>query len=648
MTQFFNSRRARICLGLVLATVALYWPVIGHDFINIDDPRFVTDNEHTRAGVTWSGICWAFQTVQTEMWHPLTWLSHMADCQLFGITPGGHHFTNLLLHAANTVLVFLLLEKMTGGIWRSTIVAGLFAWYPLNVESVAWVSERKGVLCALFWLSSMMAYVCYSKKSGKLSFLLSLLLFAGALMSKSVAVTLPFVLLLFDFWPLQRFQTFSATSRLRAATALMVEKIPFFALTLVANVVAVFAQHAGDNLISLAQLPVETRLANAMINYVVYLSKTIWPSKLAVFYPYISHLAVGPIVGAALLLAALTIFCALSARQRPWLAVGWFWFLGTLIPVIGLVQYGFQSVDDRYMYVPSLGLFVAAVWELENRFARHPRGRQLLWLLGGTTLAGYFCVSAIQLSYWQNSLTLAAHALKVTSNNYVACDSMGRALAAEGQFERAVPFYAEAVRIEPDWPQGQFSLGMALGDMGRTNEAIEHLQAFVKLTPKQLGGHLYLARMLMRYGRTEQAIGEFTEVLRLEPGFVEAQASLGVLLASQGKIAEAIPHFAEAVRLNPNDPNMRFNYGLALLGNHQPAEAAAQFAEELRIAPNETRAHYRLAQALEQQNKFSESAQHYRQALQLAPDFPEARDELAKLLIEHPELTNSGTLDIPK
>jgi len=648
MAQFFNSHRARICFGLVLATTALYWPVIGHDFINIDDPRFVTHNQHTQSGLTWPGICWAFQTVQTENWHPLTWISHMTDCQFFGTNAGGHHLTSLLLHVANTVLVFLLLEQMTGATWRSAFVAALFAWHPLHVESVAWVAERKDVLCAFFWLSSMMAYARYSKKADRFSYILSWLLFAAALMSKPMAVTLPFVLLLLDFWPLKRFQKFPAQNRMWTVATLAVEKIPFFALTLVLSIVTVFTQNAGGELMPLAKLPLQTRVASSLFGYVIYLSKTFWPSKLAVFYPYFSHFPASQIIGAALLLAALTTLCILSARQRPWLLVGWFWFLGTLIPVIGLVQVGLQSVADRYTYFPSLGLFIGVVWELAKLFSSGPRKEKLLLSFGGAALAGYFCATAIQLVYWQNSMTLAARAMKVTSNNYVAYDSMGRALAALGQFQRAVPFCAEAVRIEPDWPQGQFSLGIALGDIGRTNEAIEHLQIGVKLAPNFPDGRFCLGQMLMRCGKPDAAIDQFAEVLRLDPTYVDAQMSWGVVLATQGKIVEAIPHFTTAVRLKPNDPDMRFNLGLALLDNHQPAEAAAQFFEELRLTPNETRAHYRLAQALQQQGKSAEASLHYCEALRLTPNFPDARNQLAKLLVEHPELTNSAALDIPK
>jgi len=639
MKQFFKRHRV-VVIGLVLAfaTAALYWPVTRHDFINIDDPRFIINNQHTQSGLTWPGIQWAFQTVLTENWQPLTWISHMADCQFYGLNAGGHHLTSLLLHVANTVLVFLLLEQMTGALWRSASVAALFAWHPLHIESVAWVAERKDVLCAFFWLLSVMAYVRYAKKRQKISFILSLLLFAAALMSKPMAVTLPFVLLLLDFWPLKRFQNFPAQNRMRLTAALVAEKIPFFALSLALGIVTVFAQKAGGELMPLAALPLQTRLESALLGYVTYLSKTFWPSKLAVFYPYLPDFPASHIIGAALLLGALTTLCVLSMRQRPWLVVGWFWFLGTLTPVIGLVQVGLQSVADRYMYLPSLGLFIGVVWELENYSSQHSSGKKFLPLLGGAALAGCLAATIIQLNYWQNSATLALHAMKVTKNNYVAYDSLGRALIELGQPERALPFCTEAVKIKPDWLQGQFSLGTALGETGRTNEAVEHFQAIVNLVPDFPDGRFRLGQALMQCGKPDEAIKQYAEVLRLNPNFADAQLNWGVALAAQSKTAEAIPHFAEAVRLNPGDPDARFDLGLAFLDNHRPVEAAAQFSGELRLTPNETKAHFRLAQALQQENKSADALIHYREALRLMPEFPEAKKERDEILAAHPEL----------
>ncbi len=676
MRQFFSRHRAAlICLGLAVVTVALYWPVTRHDFVNVDDPRFIFQNPHVQAGLTWAGTKWAFHSFETENWQPLTWLSHMLDCQVYGLNAGGHHLTSLLFHVANTLLLFLWLNGLTRAAWRSAFVAAFFAWHPLHVESVAWACERKDVLSTFFWLLALLAYTRYARRTedgelrpedggqssslhlirpirpisgARIYFALSLAAFALGLMSKPMVVTLPCVLLLLDFWPLNRFglldraETVPATSLARRSVRLIVEKVPFLLLTVAMCVATLFAQKAGGALSSLGGMPLSVRVANSLANYATYLANTFWPFGLAYFYPYSVQL-VGLVLGAALLLLAGTGWFGWRFRQEPWLLTGWLWFLGTMVPTVGLVHVGIQSRADRYMYIPSIGLFILVVWGLDAFFDRWPGRKEILPVLGGVALAGCLVATSLQLGYWQNSLTLSRHAIEVTRDNFVAYDSLGRALYELGLKDQALACYVEAVRMEPEFPQSQFNLGAALRERGRLPEAAEHFAAAVKLVPNHFETRSAFAStlLLLNDGRLGEAAAQFSAALRLKPDSADAHHNLAVALVRLGQLTNALPHFAEAMRLEPTNADLRFDLGLALLDTHQPAAAAAQFAAELKLTPNETKAHYRLAQALQQQNQLSEAVVHYQAALRLTPDFPEAAAALGQILAAHPE---SGSL----
>ena len=661
----FHSRHHLTCLCLALAviTLALYWPMVGHDFINVDDPRFISQNPHVKAGLTRAGIGWAFQSLETENWQPLTWISHMIDCELYGLNAGGHHLTSLLLHVANSVLLLVWLNGLTQSPWRSACVAALFAWHPLHVESVAWACERKDVLSTWFWLLALLSYTRYAQgmrpeapRPGAhpaFYYGLTLLFFACGLMSKPMVVTLPCVLLLLDFWPLNRFTDGRATdqagepgqSLARAASRLVVEKIPFFLLTLGMSMATLFAQKAGGALATLAGLPFSERLANTVVNYGTYLANTFWPSGLAYFYPYHFAWPASRVVEDGLLLAAVTGWSLWRLRQEPYLLTGWLWFLGTLLPTIGLVQVGIQSLADRYMYIPSIGLFLALVWGMGGLFDRWHAGRKIMSALGGLALVGCLTLTSVQLSYWQNSITLASHTIEVTRQNYVAYESLGRALYEAGRKKEAMVCYEESVRIRPDFPQSQFNLATALRDAGRLPEAVEHFAAAAKLVPDRPEARIALGTTLLQANRLNEAAVQFAEGLRLEPASAEAHHSLGIALARQGDITNAIPHFRAAVRLDPAKADFRFSLGLALMDTHLPAAAAAQFEAELKLAPNETRAHFRLAQALQQLNEPAAAAEHYQAALRLTPDFPEAAAALAQILAAHPGLKAREPLD---
>jgi len=628
-----NQLRVVISLALVLVTATLYWPLLHHEFINLDDEAYITANPHVQAGLSRASLAWAFQIGYAAYWHPLTWISHMLDCQLYGLNPAGHHLTSLLFHIANTLLLFFWLSRLTGTVWRSAFVAALFAWHPLHVESVAWACERKDVLSSFFFLLTLLAYTSYvSHKAGRaaLFYLLSLCCFAGGLMSKPMVVTLPFVLLLLDFWPLQRFNA-------PAHQRLFLEKIPFFALAAAGSAVTYFAQKGGGAVWA-AGLPLSSRLANALVSYLRYLSKSFWPVDLAVVYPYPHQWPVFLIVAALLMLVFGTGLLLWRVRQNPYGLVGWLWFLGTLVPTIGIVQVGPQSMADRFTYLPGIGLFIAVAWGLNDLVRLRPRWQPVVTSAGGVALLACLLVTRMQLKFWQDSITLMRHAIAVTTDNYIAYNCLGRALEDAGQPDEAFACYLKSVGIESHFPNSQYNLGMAWQKRGRPADAVEHLDAAVKLVPDNAAARFYLGTALMSAGLPDKAIEQFNEALQLDPGLIAAHNQLALFYIKHGRTADAIAHFSDVVRLQPDNPEAHFNLGLALLDNHEPAEAAVQFTEELRLNPNETRAHYRLAQALQQQNQLAEAVRHYREALRLTPEFPEAKKELDSLLAAHPEL----------
>jgi hypothetical protein len=511
---------AMICFALAAITLLVYLPMLRHGFVNYDDPDYITGNAHVTGGLTWANAAWAFTSSDASNWHPLTWISHMADCQLFGVNPAGHHLTSLLFHIANTLLLFFLLEKLTGAIWRSFFVAALFAWHPLHVESVAWASERKDVLSAFFWMLALLAYVRFAQKQSKPGYFLALAFFACGLMSKPMVVTLPFVLLLLDFWPLQRFNN-STMQRL------ILEKIPFFALSLASSFITYHVQNGA--LWSSGLLTFQFRLANAIMSYVRYISKTFWPTDLALIYPYPHFWPLAGVICVAALLAMLSAIFILQAKRFPYLPVGWFWFLGTLVPAIGLVQVGVQSMADRYTYLPSIGIFILAVWGLNDLLNSQPRKTKIFALTGSAVLISCLICTSIQLRYWRSSIGIFAHAIDVTADNYAANDCLGKALEIRGFYNDAGYYYNEAVHIEPDYPMAQFDLGMNLLERGNFNEASNHLAIAVQLSPHNPVMQFDFGTYLMQHGNPADAANHFKAALADRPDFPDAQRQLDLL-----------------------------------------------------------------------------------------------------------------------
>ncbi len=556
-----------ICLLLALGTLALYWPVTHFPFIGFDDDDYITDNPVTKAGLTWHGIVWSFNGAHAANWHPLTWISHMLDCQLFGLHAGGHHLVNVLFHIANTLLLFAFLRYTTGKPWRSAAVAALFAWHPLHVESVAWIAERKDVLSAFFWLLTLLAYARYARggrpgnstvtpapdRHRKTFYGLALLSCACAMLSKPMAVTLPFVLLLLDLWPLQRISGFRIGNS-KFPVRLLVEKIPFFVLSLTASALTFLAQRGGG-----AVSPVEwsSRLGNVPVAYARYLSKLFWPTDLAIIYPYVYHWPAAAIAGSVLLLLLLSALALVLVRPRPWLAAGWFWFLGTLVPVIGFVQVGAQSMADRYTYIPSIGLFIVVVWGVSEYCAARPNGNLLLALLGGSVLAGCVLATSIQINYWRNTANLFFRALQVTTKNYVADNALGKALENAGQYESARELYQDAVNIEPRYAVSQFNLGICLLEMGRKSDALPHLAAAAQLAPDNADAQFNLGVFFAQDHQWTEAARCFDATLKLRPDSAAAHFHLGEVLVQLGQPSKAAAEFHEALRLQPGFPGAK-------------------------------------------------------------------------------------------
>jgi tetratricopeptide (TPR) repeat protein len=532
---------AMIGFALAVGTMLVYLPMLWHGFVNYDDPDYITGNTHVTGGLTWANVVWAFTSNDASNWHPLTWLSHMTDWQMFGSNAGGHHLVNLLLHTANTLLLFLLLKKLTGALWRSALVAALFAWHPLHVESVAWASERKDVLSAFFWMLALLAYVRYAqvKKSlnphpSTLNYSLALIFFACGLMSKPMVVTLPFVLLLLDFWPLGRMR--NAECGMRNVASLLLEKIPFFALSLASCLITYHAQSGA--LWSSNSLTFHFRLANALMSYVRYISKLFWPTDLALIYPYPHFWPFAGVVFVTGLLAMLSVIFILQAKRFPYLAVGWFWFLGTLIPAIGLVQVGVQSMADRYTYLPSIGFFILVVWGVNDLLNAQPQKIKIAALAGSAVLIGCLICTSMQLRYWRSSPELFLHTVKVTTDNYAAEDCLGKALENIGKNDEAEKLYADAVRIEPDYPMAQFDLGMIEIEQGNLDDASNHLAIAVQLSPQNPVMQFDFGTYLMQHGNPAEAANHFKAALADRPEFPEARHSLDRIL---GKIKTMPP-----------------------------------------------------------------------------------------------------------
>ena len=703
----------------------------------------MTENPYVRSGLNANSLAWAFQTSTAGNWHPVTWISHFLDVQFFGVEPGLHHLTNILLHSANVALLFLLLRKMTGAVWRSALVAAFFGWHPAHVESVAWIAERKDVLSAFFWMLTLWAYVRFAEEfkiqnsKFKIFYALALLFFALGLMSKPMIVTLPLVLLLLDFWPLRRFSLAGmsrpwlvgravpcppqdgdatvvplpipdggqGTARptignapatdtwpagpvaspennpsgtpvwpCRPLSRLLVEKIPFLALSAICCVLTVWAQQRSNAVASVQEISLSHRLIHVFVSYYDYLALLIFPRHLAIFYPYPLHEQTIRAVGGLAALAAISALAFLQLRRRPWLAVGWLWFVGMLVPVIGVVQVGGQAFADRYTYLPFVGLFICAVWAGAELARRIPAVKFLAPVVAAAMLAA----TAWQIPIWKNTRTVFEHAVSVTQSNYLALTLLGSLRAEDGDWDGAIPLYQEALRDNQNYAEAHFFLARADDHQGRTDEAIREYEralrinpsfeqariflglllasekqydraaaqyeAVLKINPRSAPAHNDLARLLQSQGRLEESVRHYTAALQYDPSLAEAHNNLGILDVQQGRLAEGTTELQEALRLHPRNEETEYNLALALNEQGQWRDALVLWQRLAPARPKDSAAQFQCGRALAGLGKTREAMSQFAAALLLTPDSAEALQALAWILSTdpHSELRNGG------
>lgn len=638
---------------LIVIALVLFWPVTRFEFLNFDDPDYVTKNRMVQAGITAKGTLWAFLTGHASNWHPLTWLSHMLDCQLYGLKPGGHHLTSLAFHLANTLLLFVVFRELTAARWRSALVAALFAWHPLHIESVAWVAERKDVLSTFFGLLSIWAYARYAggdkvrSPKPKVAYTWALLFFALGMMSKPMLVTLPLVLLLLDYWPLRRgpfvdeVVCWKDPATRRALVELLREKVPFFALSLFSSAITFHAQQSGGAVASMTHIPLGARFANALVAYAVYLWKTVWPVKLAVFYPHPLAWPIWQVALAALCLIGLSAGVVLARRR--YLTVGWLWYLGTLVPVIGLVQVGDQALADRYTYVPLIGVFIAASWGAHELLERLPRWRVVGIAVAAGILLALAWGTRWQLSHWRNSETLFSRALAVTRNNYIAHNNLGNVLDLSGRHDLAKAHYLETLRIRPDFAGTHYNLANVLFREGNLNDAVKHYAAAVELRPNYADAHFNLGVALTTLDRLDEALLHVEAALRLRPDFAEAHHQRGLLLSRRGNAAAALESYEAALKLRPAYVEARVNLGSALEQQGRGDAAAEQYQAALEIKPDLARAHSNLAILYARSGRPDLALPHFQAVVRLEPQNADAHYNVANVLTELGQLPEAAS-----
>lgn len=658
-------KTAGVCSLLVVLVFLVFGQTMGHQFINFDDNTYVYDNPRIQNGLDLEGIIWAFTHVHSDNWHPLTTITHMADCQMYGLWAGGHHLTNVVLHAAAAVLLFFALGELTGAFWRSAFVAAVFAIHPLRVESVAWVAERKDVLSGCFFMLTLLAYARYTRHPAKrLGYAMVVGSFVAGLMSKPMLVTVPFVLLLLDYWPLGRLQ------RAADLPGLLVEKLPLMVFSFLSCLATLYSQ--TSTIRALDDFPIPIRMENALVAYMAYLGKMVYPVRLAVFYPlWKGGWPLWEVAQAVLLLGSLTVLAWVLRRKYPVVPVGWFWFLGMLVPVIGLVRVGVQAYADRYTYLPLIGLVMVLAWVAADCSAKWRHRKVVLGGVAGVLLGVWVLAGHRQTSHWRDDMTLWTYVLGCSRDNYVAHNNLGMALLlqqrteeAEDQFrktlaanpifakafhnlgcirmaqqrwEEAEAFFQKAVELEPSMAEARINRGNVLSKLGRLEEAAALYRQALDIRPDYPEAHNNLGNLHMMKGRRDEAEVEYKEALRLKPDYSEAHHNLGNALLEQGRKEEGVVHLREVLRLNPANPEVLINLGWTLFELGYVEESVVQFREALRLRPGYPEAHNNLGSALYRQGRVAEAIGHMEKSVELQPSNWNTKQNLALMLVAAPE-----------
>jgi tetratricopeptide (TPR) repeat protein len=673
-----------ICFILALIVWIAFGQTLRHDFVTYDDNGYVYENPRITSGLSFGGIGWAFTHAHNSNWHPLTTISHMLDCQLYGLQPWGHHLTNVLLHTAAAILLFLALLRLTApsavidrryNIWLCAFVAALFAIHPLRVESVAWISERKDVLSGVFFMLTLLAYARYaqSERPSPGQYLTVIFLFALGLMCKPTLVTLPFVLLLLDYWPLGRWRgawskEHGADSRARSAkrqeqraqvgsqksavssqksflstsqplntsaslSNLVVEKLPLFVLSAASIVATILAQEKA--LEKSLKLSFAQRIANAAVSYVAYLREMFYPVKLAVLYPY-RNLTLAEVFLSFVFLGIVSVIFFLWRRQYPFLLVGWLWYLGMLVPMIGLVQVGLQTRADRYTYLPQIGLYILITWGAVELFSRSRVGRQISVVAASLVIVILTACTYRETSYWQNGETLWKHAIDNGSNSYVAHYSLGSVFLRRQQSDAALVEFEKALQINPDYAEAEMNVGVALLQKGDIDGAINHTRRALQIDPDDFEAEYNLGNLLQQHGQADEAIPHYRKALAAKPNYAEAHNSLGAALAQKGEVGQAIAEFEEALRLKPDYAEAHSDLGNALGSQHKFDQAIPHHIEALRLNPNSPQARYNFGYTLLQSGRREEAVVQFTEALRLNPDYRPANQQLRDLGVPLP------------
>ncbi len=636
-------------LVLLAVTFLAYRPALEGDFIAFDDTVYVSQNDIVQRGLTADGVAWAFSSFHASNYHPLTWLSHMLDIEIWGLDASGHHLTNVLLHLASALVLLWLLLRLTAAWWPSTLVALLFALHPTHVESVAWVAERKDVLSTLFWMVTLLAYVRWTEKPGARHYAFLVTSFVLGLLAKPMLVTLPFVLLLLDVWPLGRLRI-ERWTEFKELLPRVLEKGPLFALTLVSSIVTVLAQQAGGAVVAVDRVGLGERIANAAVTYVAYLGKLLWPSNLSLFYPHPGMPPAWQIAGALVLLVAVTVLALRLRTSRPYLIVGWLWYLGTLVPVIGLVQVGAQAMADRYTYVPFIGLTLALAWGLadlptrwaatrvdgkagEDAATREPGLPSWLRWTGVVTALVLTVVLAWlthrQAMHWRNSETIFTHSLAVTEGNYLMHNNLGAELLDQGRYGEAIGHLETALELRPLYTQAHNNLGLVLSRRGEASRAEHHFRRTLEIDSGFAEAYLNLGNLYAAQGRPNEAVTEFRAALRADSRLAEAHNNLANTLASQGRLDEALEAYEAALALRPNYANAHANLANVLVQAGRLEEAEARYRRALELDSRHVEAHVNLATVLADRGDLQGALRYLKEATRLEPQRPEPHFFLA-------------------